>query len=49
MGYILMLALAGWLFALIKTIPSAPTYKDEDVTLDLSFAEEDLMGFKMAA
>lgn len=51
MEYILMLGFVGWLFALISMIPAAPSYKDEDVTLDLSFAEKeaDLMEFKKAA
>jgi len=51
MEYILMLGFVGWLMALIVLIPAAPKYKEESVTLDMSFAdqEESMEEFRKAA
>ncbi|MDH5679855.1 MAG: hypothetical protein OEZ28_14740 [Nitrospinota bacterium] len=51
MEYIIMLAFVGWLTALIWSVPAAPSYNEESVSLDLSFAdaEEDVIEFRKAA
>ena len=41
MEFIFMLAFVGWLYALLAMSPAAPRYKEKDVSLDLSFAEEE--------
>ena len=51
MEYIFMLGFLGWLVAMISMVPSAPSYKAEDVVLDLGFAEKeaDIREFRKAA
>jgi len=39
----------GWFGAMLILVPSAPSYRDEDVTLDLDYAEADHMDWRLAA